>query len=349
MLNSLSSNAVNAKARAIYGKRLTTADYRELMRQRTVSDVASYLKTNTSYAKVLSGISETQIHRGQLETLLHRARLEKYLSLLHYDFSGSGGFYHYVVMNVEVGVLLSTIMLLNSNSMQDIIVNVPSYMQEYVCIDFMKLSKIRDFDDLLSVLSATPYKNILKPFSAPNGDISLSECEHALKCFYYRTILNSIDKYYKGKTRKDLRQIVLIEIEILNLSLIYRLKTFFHRSPGEIQRELLPFYYKLTPRSLELLLEPLPDQKFVEYANLSSYSVYSAKMKDIQFNYVEDYTRHLIYFISRKLIRFSASAPVAFYSLMTLSQIELENITTIIEGIRYGNPVSEIEKLLILE
>lgn len=37
MLRTFSGNAITAKARAIYGKRLTTANYRELLRLRSVS------------------------------------------------------------------------------------------------------------------------------------------------------------------------------------------------------------------------------------------------------------------------------------------------------------------------
>ena len=71
-ISALSANAISAKARAIYGRRLTAADYQELTRQRTVSDVAAYLKANPGYGAYLAGIDEMQIHRGQLELLLHQ-------------------------------------------------------------------------------------------------------------------------------------------------------------------------------------------------------------------------------------------------------------------------------------
>lgn len=346
MMTSLSGNAIGAKARAIYGKRLTTADYHELLRQRTVSDVAAYLKNTESFGKALSGISETQIHRGRLEVLLHRSRLEKYISLCRYDFTRGKGFYHFAILDVEISILLRAIMSLNTDSTQEIIVNVPAYLQEYASFDFMKLSKIRNFDDLLTVLSGTPYPAVLKRFSAANGSIDLSECEYALKCYYYERVLDSINKQYKGKTRKSLREIVLIEIEIANLSLIYRLKTYFHRTPEQIKQRLLPFYYRMSPRVTDELLGPHGETEFIEKMKLSKYSY---QMKNVSYSYLENYTKHLRFIVSRKLIRFSTSAPVAFYSLMTLTQIELDNVTTIIEGIRYGNPSAEIEKLLILE
>ena len=54
MLSNLSSNVVLAKARAMYGRRLTPQSYQELLACRSVSEIAAYLKSHTSYGKILS-------------------------------------------------------------------------------------------------------------------------------------------------------------------------------------------------------------------------------------------------------------------------------------------------------
>ena len=65
MLSSLASNAILSKARAMYGKRLTKENYRELLNCKSVGEVAGYLKSRTAYNKVLAGINENEVHRGQ--------------------------------------------------------------------------------------------------------------------------------------------------------------------------------------------------------------------------------------------------------------------------------------------
>lgn len=72
MLSSFSSNAVLSKARAMYGKRLTAENYRDLLNCRTVGEVAAVLKSRTSYGTVLAGINENEIHRGILEAELKK-------------------------------------------------------------------------------------------------------------------------------------------------------------------------------------------------------------------------------------------------------------------------------------
>jgi len=337
---------MGAKARAIYGKRLTNNNYKELLRLSNVSDVCGYLKSNTSYSKYLKGINETIIHRGQLENLLNRSRIEKYFDLLNFDFTKDNGFYHYIITSSEVHVIIGAITLINSSSSENIITELPSFLQEHICFDLMELSRIKNYDNLLVVLEHTPYKNVLKPHHAPNGSINLRECELSLKTYYYKNILESIDKYYSGKTKKELTTIVKIEIELLNLSIMYRLKKYFNKSPEDIKMHLLPFYYKLNDKLIDELLEPQPKEEYIKKMRLNAYD---NKMRDVEFNYVEDYTKRLKYIISRKMMRFSTNAPISFYALMLLTQIEIDNIIIIIEGIRYNDKGSQIQKLLVLE
>ena len=61
MLSSLSSNVVLAKARAKYGKRLKEKDYRNLLDCKSVAEVAAYLKANTDYHDVLTGINQESV------------------------------------------------------------------------------------------------------------------------------------------------------------------------------------------------------------------------------------------------------------------------------------------------
>lgn len=344
MLANSSKNAITAKARAIYGKRLKTQNYNELVALDNVSDIAQYLKTHTYYSKYLKGINELTIHRGQLESLLVRSRFEKFTTLTKYDFSNKKGFFNYLVHDTEISIILRSLILLNANSTKDIITSIPIYTRDYTCFDLMELSKINDFNDLLEVLSHTSYYKILKPLNAPNGQINLSMCEHVLKLFYYKTILESIDNNYKGTTKKDLHDLILLEIELLNLNIIYRMKLYFKSSNEEVQAKIIPYYYKLSQSKLELLIaSPSADDFFKDV----KFNRYSNKIKDVNFNYIEDYTKRLSFILNRNFVRSGKSPEISFYAFMFLTQIEISNLNTIIEGIRYKTSPDEIKSLLI--
>ena len=51
-----SAQAISAKARAMYGRCLTRQDFQNLLGCHSVVEVASYLKTHTHYAAVLTDI-----------------------------------------------------------------------------------------------------------------------------------------------------------------------------------------------------------------------------------------------------------------------------------------------------
>lgn len=346
MLTSLSSNAISAKARAIYGKRLTTANYKEILRLSTVSDVCAYLKNNTSYSKYLKGVNETSIHRGQLENLLKRTKIEKYFSLCHYVFSNNLGFYRHLIVHLEITTIQNAIISLNAGDSKHIISSLPAYMNEYAVFEFSEITQVKSFDELLDVLEKTPYKNIIKKFNAPNGEINLSECELALNLYYYQSLLDSIEKHFHGDTKAELIDIVKIEIELNNLSLICRLKHYFNKSSADIKKELIPIFYRLNERKIDHLIEQQDKQSYIK---AMAFGKYGRVISETEFDHVEGYTKRLKFKLNRKMMRFTSNAPISFFTLMSLTQIEIENITTIIEGVRYNVDKTEIEKLLILE
>lgn len=344
MLANKSKNAISAKSRAIYGKRLKTQNYNELIALTNVPDVAQYLKNHTYYSKYLKGINELTIHRGQLESLMIRSRFEKFVTLTKYDFSNKNGFFYYLIHDIEVTILLRSLIFLNANSTQDIISSIPIYTRDYTSFDLMELSKITDFNDLLEVLANTPYYKILKPFKATNGKINLSECEHVLKLHYYTSIFKSIDDNYSGDTKKSLTDIILLEIELLNLNIIYRMKCYFKSSPEQIKQKIIPFYYKLSPSKIDDLLATNTGEDFIKEVKFTRYS---NKIKDVPFKYIEDYTKRLAFILNRNFVRSASSPEISFYAFMFLTQIEISNISTIIEGIRYKTSPDDIKSLLI--
>lgn len=346
LLTSLSSNAITTKARAIYGKRLTNKNYSEMLRLATVPDVCAYLRSNTDYARYLKGVNEAAIHRGQLESIISRSRISKYFSLLNYDFSKSKGFYSYVLTKIETDIILNAVILINSDSNEDIIANIPAFLQEHLTFDLEAISKAKDFKSLLEVLVNTKYYNVIKKYEAENGEIRFADCEFALKVFYYDWLFKQINTHYKGKIREELLNIVKIEIELLNIGLIYRLKTHFKRSPEQVKLHLLPYYYRLNKNFLNELINTKTADEFITRLKQSSYGY---QLSSVEFNYIEDYTKRLKYILTRKMMRATTKAPITFYALMTLLQIEVDNIIVIIEGIRYKDEESEIQKLLILE
>ncbi len=347
MLNSFSNKAILAKARAMYGNRLTEDDYNEMLRKRSVSEVAAYLKGTKNYADALSNINEATIHRGQLEAMLRRDLFNRYVKLCKYENAkGREDFYYYIVRESEIDQILRCIMLLNAGEPEKLIIDLPGFLISHASFSLLELAKVRSYEELLEALHTTPYYEVLKKFPPDEkGQIDYTRCEVALKTLSYSHLIELARRSFVGKTEDEILEIIKIDIELTNLNIIFRLKTYFHKTPEEIREYLYPFSCKISPSKLNQLVEAEGKDDFLK----AFYETrYGARVKDRDYLFIEDYTKRVNYLYNRHLLRFSIQAPSVLYTYVILSKVEISNIISVIEGIRYDVPTAEIQKLLIL-
>lgn len=353
MLDNYSSKAIVTKVRAMYGKRLLSHDYEELLRKKTVSDAALYLKNHTDYTDVLMKLNDEDIHRGQVEQLIREDLFNKYTRLCRYSFSGKqDGIYRCYVFRAEINEILRCVMMLNAGTAEEFIIALPDFLAEQASFNLYGLARVRSFDDLLHVLHGTGYDKILQACRPDFGlqqeesTIDYLRCEYSLYAYYYETLFKVIKRDFKGKSRKELNDLFHLEAEIINLRTATRLKKYFNKSPSFIKQYLFPYFYRLTPKKWDQLLKQ-GGLSGGEKRSLEILTEDSDRQIVAQYGYIEHYTQTLRYQLSRKIIRASTHAAVSLYAFLVLCEIELENIINIIEGIRYGVMPEEIKKLLI--
>ncbi len=346
MMAQAASNAILAKAHAMYGKRLRPENYRDLLNRHSVSEVAAYLKSETVYAKTLAGIQENLIHRGQLENLIRRDTLMKFVRLAQYETERGKGFYHYYIVNLESEQILACLRLMNSGQIESYIETLPGYLMQYLSFDVIKLAHARSFDDVLDTLAKTEYYDVLLPCRpAPGARPDLFRCEFALRQHFYDRTFALIDKKYFGKQRAQLRSIFTMQIELGNIASVYRLKRFFHSEPELIEQRILKTHDPAIDRRMQKLVEMRSVEEMLAFLNRTRrHSFYDA----VGFSFIEHANQRMRYAHNRRLLAYSPYPSVVFASYLVLSQIEIDNIVSIIEGIRYKIPESDIAPLLVM-
>jgi len=314
-----------------------------------VGEVCAYLQKQPNYSEVLAGIEPEKIHRGQLEAVLRRGVFTQYSGLVKFDFNGGIGFYRYIIIRREVDQIITMLRLLSSGSPESYILLLPGYLNRYTEFDLDALGHVRDFDGLLQVLRRTPYYDILKNRRPAEGssEINLAGCEQALQSYYYKTVLGLIDEHFSGAVRSQLREMVLTQVDVRNITYVYRLKRFFGAQQDEIRATLLPFD---TPsrRVIERMTAAETPEELAEALAGCRYNSTGAVTTSSQPGYIEALTDRGEYDLAMRNIRFSTSPAVVLVSYMTHLLQEFENITNAIEGIRYGLPREEIRRMLIL-
>lgn len=345
MLSAQSSNVIIAKARAMYGRRLTNENYRELLECQTVGEVAGTLKRRTVYGKILAGLNENSVHRGQLEAKLKQKLFEDYALLCRYEIVIGDYFARYFIMHSEIEQILHSLMYLDAGKPEEYLFVMPEYLNQHTHINLNALSRIKDFNALLEALNGTHYRKLLEPFNPENGEpFDFAAIENSLYTYLFSTIFEVIAKKTSGDTAKQLREIFNSYVDLLNYARIIRLKMTYDVNPDFIHRSILPFG-KISPRLIEEMIEAETEEQVTSVMRQRSAG---KRFLNIPHIYVDEIPNRARYKICSHDIHFSTHSSVVLMSYAYLTQAEITDIVTIIEGIRYKLPPQEIEKLLTI-
>lgn len=338
--------AAMTKVRAMYGRHLTPGDYEAMMQKKSVGELAGYLKRETGYGPLLAEVREELVHRGQLEYLIRRRKLDIYLRLARYSHANDT-FLRVFITRSEIDQLLTALRAVDMDGMSGLAASFPAYLAKYMSFDLYRLAEVQNFDELLAVLEHTPYHNLLLPLrGTPEHQIDIPACEKALLTAYYQKVLALVDSRYAGETRKAMRQLLLSQVDLHNLTVIYRMKRYWTGSPQEIADKLIHLELPtgIKRKTYDSLLEASDASTVL--VRLKSVPMLQKFLGEPGMD-IEHVLDHYRQEKSRRIFRFSQMPIVVILCYMNLLDIEGDNIVNIIEGIRYRLPPEEIRKLLV--
>lgn len=345
MSASKASNAILAKARAMYGRRLTDNDYGQLIDCKSVPEVAAYLKSRTSYAHALTGLNENDIHRGQLEPVLKQDLYFDIFSLSRYATQNAVDFSEFIISRMEIEQIIRCLTLLNIGKPEEMIYSVPLSLDSFTKLSLAALTKVRSYDDILEVLKNTKYHPVLKslePKSGERADIARIEAE--LHNINYKTVIDSIDRAHGDNASGDLKDLLYSVLDIRNIARIIRLKKYYSFNYEQIKPLLIP-YSKLGSKLLEELCSAEGENDIFDRLS----TTYLGRIiQKLQYSDRGQITDVLIFHYCKHHLRLSPNPTIVMISYVYLKEIEIKNIIDIIEGTRYGFSAEEKKKLLII-
>ncbi|KAF0226433.1 MAG: putative ATP synthase subunit C [Erysipelotrichaceae bacterium] len=339
------TQALAAKAKAMYGAHLTKSDYDELLRKRTVQEIAGYLKNETHYDKILEGINESSIHRGYLEVLIRQRLFLDFMQLIRYGETRNHKFYQYGILQIEIKQILMTIRFLKETEKGGQISQLPLFANKMTSFDLQKLVNVNSYEELLLILKDTMYYSILLPYKPKAGqELDYTSCEIALNSMYHDKVLGYIEKEFTGTTKTQILDVFNTQIELDNITKIYRLKKYYRSTPEDIIKVLHPVYVKIPKHTLHQWIQTKSAEEFVDALSTTAYK---SSINKNDFVYIEYHMDSIMYNINKHFIRFATDPNVVMIAYMNLLEIETRNIIDIIEGVRYKVETDKIAKLLI--
>lgn len=343
----MATGAIVSKAKSMRGKQLKAEDYHELLHKKSVAEIAGYLKNETQYAYALRDVRENNIHRGQLEQILRREMFYQVTKLYRYADPAMKDYYQLHVQQIEMELILQRIRVLISQEFEQAIAELPLFLKDDTCFDLLRMGSVQSFDELLEVLQKTMYHKVLLPFRTAKGkesEIAYTACESALHKHYYEHVFEVIERVMKGKNKKAVKEFHAMDVELSNMTKIYRFKRYFKVREDVIREALVPFYDHISQAKVEEMIAQQSDKAFLKMLEDTWYHL---KMNDERHVYIEWYMDRYRYQQARKNLYYSTCAPLVFTSYLYVQRMELENIINIIEGVRYQVESEDIAKMLI--
>ncbi|MDL2327142.1 V-type ATPase subunit [Ruminococcaceae bacterium OttesenSCG-928-A11] len=341
-MQATATQAMIPKARGMYAKRISAAEYEEMMRRRTVPELAALLKRHPYFGGSLATLSTTDPHRAQIEELLSMDIFQKYESLVKYDFSADG-FSGIYLAECELRELLRALHLISIGLFGAYIQQVPGYLVGKTDIDLFALGRAHSLQEVAEVVAGTPfYKPLRARLLADPNLTDFPMAEAALLRAYYAMVFDLIDRSLHGRDAESTALLFRQEAEIYNLELLMRVKTFF---PGvyntdELHQLLMPYTHRVPRRRLEAMIEAKSGEAVLQMLRQSGFLLVEAP-EDIPLA-----GGQRTYVFARRSLHLTASPVAALAAFLSLAKLERENVVNVVEGVRYNLPPEKIRALL---
>ncbi len=339
------TKAILPKARAMFAKRITPAEYEEMMRRRTVPELAQLLRRHPYFRGSLATLSPTDPHRAQIEELLNNDIFKKYETLLRYDFQDDA-FSTFYVKECEIREILRALRLLSIGLPGVYLQQLPPYLIGKLHFDMYELGQAHTLQAVAGVLRHTEFYRTVQQVLEADPDLDdFPKAEAIFLRYHYENVFRQVREDFSGREAEAVRDMFLMEAQLYNLQLLLRVKTYFPDTYtlDELRELLLPYNYRTPRRLMEELIEAPGTEKLLALLRSSPSGRYAAGDTPDELAVAGN---GLLYRHAKRILHLNPSPYAAIAAFIALCKLERENITNVIEGVRYGVAPERINAML---
>ena len=331
--------AAAAKVRGLFGGILNQNIYDDLLSKNSVVEIAGYLKNYTVYKEVLVDVSSNDIHRGSLEMLLKKQFVVEVNRIYLHIPKDKIAFFSDFDLDFEIEFLKTIIRgyLTEGHFFGDLSGFSFARGQEF---DFPDLVKSISLDELILKLKKTKVAKYILPLLTEKDPTLIQAIETNLDLFYFNNTYKSAEKNLSAGEFAFVSDFLGTRADLYNIVLILRAKKYFNWTREQIIPHIInkynrinsDFIYKMADsKSFSDTLELLRRTDYEKLAEEGGFDILAKKY------YLSKYIRRI-----HKSVDFKA---ILYY--FQLKKMDIENIITITESVRYGYPREETKKMIV--
>lgn len=326
-------SALAGKTRAMFGRILKEADYREIMAKESVNDIADFLKSQTHYAAELADIDEATIHRGRLEVLLKRGLMKDYEKLAVFSQGSLRGFVRTVYKKHEIESLkLLFRAFVAGNVPPETLEESLLFLSRYDRLNIPKLALSRDAAEFVGNLQGTEYYLLLRSYLEVPGVFPLFQIEMALDSYYYNEIEHALRHLLSGEDAVIAGELYGSEIDLFNLMTVYRCKVFYNMDRDVVNSYWIDNRCRIPSETRIRMLDAPDRDSLLEILSQCAYAEVFLKSDERFFDIeVQEwlYRQHYRMFSQRVF------TIACMLSYLRIRDTEIRNVISLVECARY--------------
>ncbi|MBQ4521333.1 MAG: V-type ATPase subunit [Lachnospiraceae bacterium] len=341
MTKMLKYSAIATKIKSMESQLIDADDLIKICSLHSTAEFVSYIKNVYDYREIFTHMDETSLHRGTIESMLTYSKYMDFLKIYKFVDLKTRAFLDIFFLRFEIDAIKECLRCAIDPDLFEFDAKVfQDFFLNHTCINPQQLLDAPTVTDFIQCLSGTIYHDILTKFPADNDH--LFEMETALDLYYYKTYWKYHKKYLHGSEQKNIREMIGAEIDLMNISWIYRMKHFFQIPTATIYSHIIPICTHLKKSQLQQLIEASSMTELDDILSKTAYGKYLPVFTEQLDNAVEI----ILSRIQNKKLRENPYSIACILKFIYQKSLEIHTLTTALECIRYQLPPNEILEYL---
>lgn len=340
-------SALNAKIKAIETNLLKYDDFYTLANQPDVSSFANKLSEIKAYSPIVKELLTYNLGtRMPIERSLAQSMYQDFGKI--YNFLTDMKEKKYmdtIFLKYEINLLKTLIRRIFDKRESQLLLQIyGDFLLKHSSINIQVLTESKTLSEFINNLKGSKFYKVLEKIDIETH--TLFEFEQALDLFYYTQTWKAQYKYLSKKNQKIIEKINGADIDLNNIMHIFRYKKFYNVDKSIIYTYLLPINYRIRKIQIDKLLNCTNNLEFKEILNATPYKNVFSNLEDSSMELDYYIYMHKLYTKEERKNPYSIIPTVAYFYR---KNIELSNLTTLLEYVRYERDPEDSMKRLNIE
>ncbi|MFG6325322.1 MAG: V-type ATPase subunit [Lachnospiraceae bacterium] len=336
-------SGLTTKVKAMRSRLLSASEYELIMECSTVSEVAQILKERDDYRYILEDTDSADIHRETLEYAIKYSGYRDFTKLYKFSNLSQRKYLKLFFLSYETELIKKS---LRNTSAEYMTQNERSYIEgfinKYSKVPFGRLGEASSIEEKIRLLEGTIYYEPLK-MTMDAGKAELYDLELALDMFYFKYIWKKRRVSFSNEELKSFTDTVGTEVDMLNLTWIYRAKTFYGMTQSEVAAMIIPIYHRIKKPQMLRLIETADIHELIGEIGRTPYGRHFTPdtFKKME---LDRQIRKLTGKVYDKYYRLEPYSMAVMSGYLHDKSKEISRLISIVECIRYGYSKEETAK-----